>query len=52
MKEKAILEMAMLWVLNFSDGQHDLLDIAVRAGIAFELISRATEALREAELLG
>ena len=52
MKEKATLEMAMLWVLNFSDGQHDLLDIAVRAGIAFELISKAAEALREAELLG
>jgi aminopeptidase-like protein len=52
MKEKATLEMAMLWVLNFSDGQHDLLDITVRAGIAFEVISKAAEALRGAGLLG
>ena len=50
-KDAAASEMAMLWVLNLSDGQHDLLDIAVRSGIPFEQISRATEALREAGLL-
>ena len=52
MKDTAMLEMAMLWVLNFSDGRHDLLDIAVRSGIAFEQISKAAEALRRAGLLG
>ncbi len=32
---------ALLWVLNFSDGQHTLLDIADRAGLSFEHISAA-----------
>ncbi len=52
MKDTAVLERAMLWVLNFSDGRHDLLDIAVRSGIALEQIRKATEALRGAGLLG
>ncbi|MBV9275223.1 MAG: DUF4910 domain-containing protein [Verrucomicrobia bacterium] len=52
MKDTATLEMAMLWVLNLSDGQHDLLDIAIRSGIQFEHISQAADALREAGLLG
>ncbi len=41
----------MFWVLNFSDGEHDLLDIAVRSGIEFQGISKAAELLREAGLL-
>jgi aminopeptidase-like protein len=52
MKDKATLEMAMLWVLNFSDGRHDLLDIAVRSGIPFEQVSKAAEVLLGAGLLG
>jgi aminopeptidase-like protein len=52
MKDAAVLERAMLWVLNFSDGRNDLLDIAIRSGIALEQISKATEALRGAGLLG
>src|SRR5271165_2167330 len=50
-KDAAAREMAMLWVLNLSDGQHDLLDIAVRSGIPFDRISQAAEALREARLV-
>ena len=50
-KDAAAREMAMLWVLNLSDGQYDLLDIAVRSGIPFDQISQAAEALREAGLL-
>ena len=50
-KDAAAREMAMLWVLNLSDGQHDLLDIAVRSGMPFDQISQAAEALREARLL-
>jgi aminopeptidase-like protein len=50
-KDTATLEMAMLWVLNLSDGQHDLLDIAVRSGIPFEQISQAAQSLRAAGLL-
>lgn len=36
-------KMAMLWVLNLSDGKHSLLDIAERAGLPFAEI-RATAA--------
>ncbi len=44
-------EMAMLWVLNQSDGEHSLLDIAERSAMSVGLISEAAEALREAGLL-
>jgi aminopeptidase-like protein len=42
---------ARLWVLNFSDGQHSLLDIAERSGLAFPDILNAAVLLREAGLL-
>jgi aminopeptidase-like protein len=38
-------EMAMLWLLNLSDGQHSLLDIAERSGIKFESIRTAASKL-------
>ncbi len=44
-------EMAMLWVLNLSDGQHSLLDIAQRSGVGFDSIARAAAALLESGLL-
>jgi aminopeptidase-like protein len=44
-------ELVMLWVLNFSDGHHSLLDIAERSGLAFEAIREATRALQEQHLL-
>ena len=50
-KDAVASEMAMLWVLNLSDGQHDLLDIAVRSDIPFHQISGAAHALRDVELL-
>jgi aminopeptidase-like protein len=50
-KDAAAREMAMLWVLNLSDGENDLLAIAQRSGIAFDQISQAAEALLEAGLL-
>ena len=40
-----------LWVLNLSDGEHSLLDIAERSGIPFQAISDATELLCRAGLL-
>lgn len=43
--------MALLWVLNQSDGTHSLLDIADRAGLPFAGIVAAAEALRQAGLL-
>jgi aminopeptidase-like protein len=50
-KEARLNELAMLWVLNLSDGQHTLLDIANRAGLAFDLIHDAANALKEHGLL-
>ncbi len=46
------LELAMLWVLNLSDGDHTLLDIAERAVLPFELVLTAARALVEHGLLG
>lgn len=43
--------MAMLWVLNLSDGTNALLDIAERSGMEFELIRLAAEALAKTDLL-
>ena len=50
-KDAAVREMAMLWVLNLSDGQNDLLAIAERSGIPFDQVSQAAEALQQAGLL-
>lgn len=44
-------EMALLWVLNLSDGQHDLLQIAERSGEAFCEIRDAALALLRCGLL-
>jgi aminopeptidase-like protein len=44
-------ELALLWVLNLSDGEHGLLDIAERSGMSFEAIRTAADALLEVELL-
>jgi aminopeptidase-like protein len=43
---------AVLWVLNLSDGNHSLLDIAERAGLDFVGIRRAADALLACGLLG
>ena len=45
------LEMALLWVLNLSDGRHSLLDIAERSNLPFENLARAASALMEHSLL-
>jgi len=44
-------QLAMLWVLNLSDGEHDLLDICERSGLAFTAIWMATQMLAKADLL-
>jgi aminopeptidase-like protein len=44
-------EMAMLWVLNLSDGVHDLLDIAHRSDMPFAVVADAATALHDAGLL-
>ena len=44
-------QLALLWVLNQSDGSHALLDIAERSGLGFSDIRRASDSLLEAGLL-
>ena len=44
-------QLAMLWVLNQSDGTTSLLDIAERAGLPFAVIREAARALDDAGLL-
>jgi aminopeptidase-like protein len=44
-------QLAMLWVLNQSDGGRSLLDVAERSGIPLAAISAAAARLREAGLL-
>jgi aminopeptidase-like protein len=43
--------MALLWVLNLSDGDHSLFDIAERSGLPYELVERAATELEGAGLL-
>jgi aminopeptidase-like protein len=42
---------AMLWVLNQSDGEHSLLDVARRSGLDLDLLAGAAERLVAAGLL-
>jgi len=44
-------QMAMLWVLDLADGRHSLIDVAERAGLAFELVEAAAAKLRDGGLL-
>jgi aminopeptidase-like protein len=50
---KAIAEeiSARLWVLNMSDGQHSLLDIAERSGMPFPTLNDAADVLYQSGLL-
>lgn len=45
------LEHALLWVLSMGDGTRDLLGIAARSGLSFELIERAASALENVQLV-
>lgn len=42
---------AVMWVLNQSDGKHDLIDISQVSDLPFDEIHRAAQALEEVELL-
>lgn len=44
-------EMAMLWVLNLSDGEHTLLDIAEESGLSFDRVHQAAELLIKHSLI-
>jgi aminopeptidase-like protein len=49
--DRASQEMALLWVLNLSDGTAGLLEVADRSGLPFAVIADAAQRLVEAELL-
>jgi aminopeptidase-like protein len=44
-------ELAMLWVLNLSDGEHSLVEIAERSGLAFDAVKAAAGTLLAVGLL-
>jgi len=44
-------ELAMLWILNLSDGRHSLLDIAERSDINFETLAQVARKLVKHRLL-
>ena len=43
--------LAILWILNFSDGKHSLRHISLRSGIDFKQIKQTAELLHEKKLL-
>lgn len=45
------VERALLWVLNYSDGRHSLLEIAEKAGLPFSVIDEGAEILERTELI-
>jgi aminopeptidase-like protein len=50
-RDEKLQEIAMLWVLNQSDGEHSLLDIAERCGLAFGTVHEAAGLLLRHGLL-
>jgi aminopeptidase-like protein len=44
-------QLAILWVLNQANGQHDLLDIAERSGLQFEIIASVAAELAAADVI-
>jgi aminopeptidase-like protein len=45
-------ERALQWVLNYSDGEHCLADIAERSGLRLQTLEEVAKVLEEKELLG
>jgi len=45
------LQLAFLWVLNYSDGEHSLTDISVLSGLDLKLVVEAAEMLKEKGLI-
>ena len=44
-KDSKASELAMLWVLNYADGSHTVLDIAEKSGYPFQLIADVASTL-------
>jgi aminopeptidase-like protein len=50
-KDSREREMALLWVLNLADGDHSLLDMAQRSGVAYDDLAEAARDLLEVNLV-
>ncbi len=50
-RQQKDFQMALLWVLNLSDGNHSLLDIAIKSGIHFDLIYESSSILHQHALI-
>lgn len=50
-KAANVEQLAILWLLNLSDGRHSLIDVAERSRLPFAFIRRAAEALASHDLL-
>jgi aminopeptidase-like protein len=50
-KDATAANMAMLWILNLSDGRHSLLDIAERADLPFTVVRSTAQQLQQHGLL-
>jgi aminopeptidase-like protein len=48
---RLLLQRAVQWVLNFSDGSHSLLDISIRSGLKFKQICDAADRLEQVGLV-
>jgi aminopeptidase-like protein len=51
LKDRSDLQTAIKWVLNYSDGENDLIDITNKSKIKFDTISQAAEILEKHQLL-
>jgi len=51
LRDQKQLQVAMLWVLNQSDGSHSLLDIVEKSGLRFDIIHEAASLLEAHSLL-
>ena len=49
--DRKMYQMAMLWILNYSDGENDLLNIAERSGYSFDVVLKMLQILEEKGLL-
>jgi aminopeptidase-like protein len=44
-------ELAILWILNLADGRHDLLAVAERSGLPFDVVAETAALLAEHDLV-
>lgn len=51
LQKRQDIEIALLWVMNYSDGEHGLLEIAERSQLPFEVVCEAASLLLEHDLL-